>query len=118
MFPEITFEAIPFEAEVIPHLIQCIAGFTSADENSARATIEGTWKEPMTRNCFMDMLQKFDKEYAREDLLTKVQKAIKIMTQTLTVKFIDFKDLGGISSPRFNVFTHSLTKDMLTFANI
>ena len=116
-FPEITFEAIPFEVEVIPHLIQCVTGFMSADENSARTTIEGTWRDPETRERLTATLQKFDKEFTGEDLST-AKSAIETMIDTLTVEFIDFKDPGGIPSPRFNVFARSPTSDMLAFTNI
>lgn len=117
-FPEITFEAIPFETETIPSLIQCVAGFTSADENSARGTIAETWNDPINKDRLINTLQMFDIEFTGKNLRPAAQEAIETMISSLTVEYIDFKDPGGIPSPRFNVFAHSPTKDMLAFANI
>lgn len=117
-FPEITFEAVPFETETIPSLIQCVAGFTSADENSARGTIAETWSEPTNKDRLITTLQQSDAEFAGKDLRPAAQEAIETMIKSLTVEYIDFKDPGGIPSPRFNVFAHSPTKDLLAFTNI
>ena len=117
-FPEVTFEAIPFETITIPKLILCIAGFTSPDESSVEEAILKVWDEEQTKSRLTDILQQHDPLFKGKSLRLAAKEAIEEMTETMTVELVDYKSRGGIPSPRFNVFAHPPTNNLLAWSQL
>lgn len=117
-FPEVTFEATPFETKTIPHLILCIAGFTSPDEQSVEEAVRKVWDEPSNTSRLADIFQQHDASYAGKDLRSATTDAISEVILSMAVEFVDFKEPGGIPSPRFNVYTRSPTSCLVAWSHI
>lgn len=117
-FPEVTFEATPFETKTIPHLILCIAGFMSPDEQNAEKAVKKVWNKPGNAFRLADILQQHDASFAGKGLWDAAVDAISEMILSMAVEFVDFKEPGGIPSPRFNVYTHSPTGCLVAWSYI
>ena len=115
---EITFEALPFEPDLIPSLTICIAGFTSPDEKAAQMAVHATWSSTANQAKLIETLQHHDPLFKGEDQKEEARRAIAEMTHSLRVELINYKEQGGIPAPRFNVFTTTPTSDMLVWTHI
>ena len=83
-FPEVTFEATPFETKTIPHLILCIAGFTFPDEQNVEEAVQKVWSEPNNVSRLTDILQQHNALYAGKDLRSAATDAISEMILSMT----------------------------------
>lgn len=115
---DITFEALPFEPDLIPSLAICIAGFTSPDQKAAQIAIKAAWSTTTNQDRLVETLQQHDPLFEGEDGKTDARKAISEMTHSTRVDLIDYKEQGGIPAPRFNVFITPPTSDMLAWTHI
>ena len=115
---EITFEAFPFDTDTIPSLTLCLMGFTSPDEKSVRNAVLGAWSmaAPMTR--MIDILQRLDPIFEGPTRRYDAREAIAAMVLSIRAVLVDFKEAGGIPSPRFNIFTESPTTKLKAWSEI
>lgn len=115
---DITFEALPFEAESTPRLILCITGFTFPDKNAVELAVKTTWSAEANESRMVDTLQQHDESFEGEELKTSARSFIAEMINSVKVEFVDCKGPGGVPAPRFNVYSVSPTGDMLAWSNI
>ena len=115
---EVTFEAFPFDTETIPSLTLCLNGFTSPDETAVRNAVLGAWSAaaPITR--MMDLLQKLDPAFEGLARRHDTREAIASMVLSARAELVDFKEPGGVPSPRFNIFTKSPTTELKAWSEI
>ena len=116
--PEVTFEATPFEMNSIPTLILCIAGFTSPDVHDVEEAVTKVWSDQQTTSRLASILQHYDPAHAKGYPRSTTKNAINDMIMSLEVEFIDFKEPGGVPSPRFNIFACSPTKSLVAWSHI
>ncbi|KAG1726278.1 uncharacterized protein EDB91DRAFT_1086840 [Suillus paluster] len=110
---DITFEALPFNCATPPELLFCLSGFTTPDADIVRKTVIDIWAYDDNR-CHID--DTFSMCGFPDDEL--VYKATHDLIHSVRVEILDFKVTGGLSVPRFNIFTTSPTNNAKTWTEL
>ena len=58
--PQVTFEAYPFESNVIPTLILCLAGFICPDDDTITNAVKTAWLQPLAITQLAEILLSAD----------------------------------------------------------
>lgn len=110
---DITFEALPFNCTHTPELLFCLNGFMTSDSETVRKSVVDVWSQDMHRHHIDDA---FSMCGFHDDEL--VYKATRDLIRSVRIEALDFKVTGGLSVPRFNIFTVSPTNDVKTWTDI
>ncbi|KAG2032912.1 hypothetical protein BDR03DRAFT_1014861 [Suillus americanus] len=110
---DITFEAIPFNCVHPPEHLFCLSGFTTFDIDTVLQTITDVWSRDENRQCIDDI---FSKGGFSDDEL--VYKATRDLIKSARVKLLNFKVMGGLSVPHYNMLATSPTNDAQTWTKL
>ena len=117
--PQVTFEAYPFESNVIPTLILCLAGFICPDEDTIVNSVKSAWLQPLAVIQLAEILLSADpKNFSGETGPLRAQNAIRSMANSARSELLNYRTPGGAPSPRWNVHVTSPTSRIGAWAKI
>lgn len=117
--PQVTFEAYPFESNVIPTLILCLAGFICPDDDTITNAVKTAWLQPLAITQLAEILLSADpRSFSGEKGALRAQNAVKAMATSARSELLNYRTPGGAPSPRWNVYVTSPTSRIGAWAKI
>ena len=116
--PQVTFETYPFECNVIPSIILCLAGYICPDENTLVNSVKTAWLQSPAKEQMVDIILSTDTSLSGAGAYLRTQKVILDMVNSLRVEFLDFRSPGGGPAPRWNIYVTSPTAHILAWSKI
>lgn len=107
--PQVTFEAYPFESNVIPTIIICLAGFICPDDETVTDSVKAAWLQPLPKTQLADILLSVDPKFSGPEGPSRAQAAIQSMANSARSEPLSFRTPGGAPSPRWNIYVTSPT---------
>lgn len=115
--PQVTFEAYPFESNVIPSIVLCLSGFICPDNNTVTDAVMTAWLQPLTKAQLVEILLSLDPSFKGEGT-RHAQKAIQKMADSARSELLNFRTPGGAPSPRWNIYVSSPTSRIAAWTKI
>jgi len=116
--PQVTFEAYPFESNIIPSIILCLAGYICPDEDTVVVSVSAAWVQSPALNELAEILMKYDPVFSGMGALLRARNAIQSMAASVRSEPLDFKTPGGNPSPRWNIYVTSPTSHIFAWSKI
>ena len=116
--PQVTFEAFPYECNVIPSIILCLAGFICPDETTVANSVTTAWLQSSPKEQMVDILLTYDPNFSGEGARLWAQNAIQSMAISACSEPLDFRAPGGGPAPRWNIYVTSPTSHIFTWSKI
>lgn len=108
--PQVSFETYPFESNVIPPIILCLAGYICPDDNTVVNTVKSAWLQPLAKTQLVEILLTFDSvSFSGAEAPKLAWAAIQKMIDSVRSELLDFRSPGGAPSPRWNIYVTSPT---------
>lgn len=102
--PQVTFEAYPFESNVIPTIILCLAGFICPDDDTVTNSVKAAWLQPLPKAQLAEILVATDRSFSGADAITLARSAIQNMANSAQSELLNYRTPGGAPSPRWNIY--------------